>query len=103
MRGIVMSDSIVDKTLIVIGASVVTELATGDFIYQVTFGYYTENTPEILSRIPTNMRETFSVGKNIAITEATLLIKADVVPYKVGSEWKLKIHKNGSLSLVEAK
>jgi hypothetical protein len=97
-----MSDSIVDKTLTVISASVVTELATGDFVYQVSFGYYTKNTPEILNRIPPSMREAFS-GKNIAISEAMLLIKASAVPYKVGSEWKLKIHKNGSLSLVEAK
>jgi hypothetical protein len=98
-----MAESMVDKTLTVIGASVVTELATGDFIYQVTFGYYTKNTPEILARIPPNVREAFSGGKNMAITEVTLLIKADTVPYNVGSNWKLKIRKNGLLTLVREK
>ena len=93
-----MSDYIVDKILVVIGVGVVTELATGDFINQVTFGYYAQNTPEILKRIPTPVRENFS-GKQIGIAELTLFIKADEVMYKVGSKWHLRINKNGTLNL----
>ena len=98
-----MPEDIIDKTLTVTSVNVVTELATGDFIYQVTFGYYTRNTPEILARIIPNMRDMFSSTKNIVINEITLLVKSDEVPYRVGSKWKMKIHKNGSLNLVEAK
>ena len=87
-----------DRILVVIGVGVVTELATGDFINQITFGYYTENTPEILKRVPAVVRESFS-GKQIGIIELTLFVKADEVMYKVGSKWHLKIHKNGTLSL----
>jgi hypothetical protein len=97
-----MSENIVDKVLIVIGVSVITELATGDFVYQVNFGSYTKNTPEILARIPANQRESF-VGKQVAIIEAQFIIKTDEAPYKVGSKWQFKIGKNGNLSLVEAK
>ena len=93
-----MSDYIVDKILVVIGVGVVTELATGDFINQVTFGYYAQNTPEILKRIPTIARENFP-GKQIGLAELTLFIKADEVVYKVGSKWHLRIHKNGTLNL----
>jgi hypothetical protein len=98
-----LPEDIIDKTLKVTSVNVVTELATGDFIYQVTFGYYTRNTAEILARIPPNMREMLSSTKNIIINEITLLVKAVEVPYRVGSEWKIKINKKGSLNLVEAK
>jgi len=101
--GIVMSEDIVDKALVVISVSVVTELATGDLMYQVTFGCHTKMTPEILSRIPANAREPFLASKTLAINEMLLLMKVDEVPYKVGSQWKMKIHKNGTLNLVEAK
>jgi hypothetical protein len=87
-----------DKILVVIGVGVVTELATGDLINQITFGYYTENTPEIVKRIPTIARENFP-GKQIGLAELILFLKADEVVYKVGSKWHLRIHKNGTVNL----
>ena len=101
--GIAMSEDIVDKVLVVISVGVVTELATGDLMYQVTFGVHTKITPEILSRVPANAREPFLASKSLAINEMLLLMKVNEVPYKVGSQWKMKINKNGTLNLVEAK
>ena len=43
------------------------------------------------------------MGKQIAFNEISLLFKAEEVPYKVGSKWKLTIYKNGKINLVEAK
>lgn len=97
-----MSECIVDKTLVVTGVSVVTELTTGDLIYQVVFGEYVKNTPEILGRFPANVRDAY-VGNKIAVNEVMMIMKVEEVPYKVGSKWKLKIQKNGTLSLVEVK
>ena len=97
-----MSENIIDRTLIVTSVTLLTEIVSGDFIYQVVFGYYTKNTPEILSRLPPEVRSTYT-GNQIAINEMSLLVKADTVPYKVGSKWKLTIRKNGTMNMVEAK
>jgi len=94
-------EDIVDKVLIVTSVNTLPELATGDFICQVTFGYYVKSAPEIINRIIPNMREMYSTSKNIVINEVTLLIKTDEIPYKVGSKWKMKIRKNGTLSLIK--
>jgi hypothetical protein len=97
-----VSENIVDKTLEVLAVSNTMELATGEVIFQVTLGRYIDNSGEILSRIPPNMREIYS-GKKIAVIEVSLFIKKDQIPYRVGSKWRLKIRKNGTLNLVEAK
>lgn len=98
-----MAEDIVGKTLEVLIIANATELATGDLIHQVILGEYINNTPEVLSRIPTNMRESYT-AKKIGVGEITLFIKKkEEIPYKVGSKWRLKIHKNGTLNLVEAK
>ena len=90
----------IEKILCVTGVTLLTEIVSGDFIYQVVFGYYTKNTPEILSRMPPETRGTF-MGNQIAINEMSLLVKTNTVPYKVGSKWKLTIQENGTLNLVE--
>jgi hypothetical protein len=96
-------EDIVDKVLVVTSVNVLTELATGDFIYQVTFGYYVKSSPEIINRIiPASSREMYSTSKNMIINEVSLLVKTDEVPYKVGSKWRMRIRKNGALSLVKA-
>lgn len=98
-----MSENIVDKTLTVTSINTVTELTTGELMYQLTLGYSIRNTPEITNRVPANAREPFLMSKNVVVNEVTLLIKAEEIPYKVGSKWKMKIHKNGTLNLVEEK
>ena len=98
-----MSEHVVAKRLIVTNINVITELATGDLIYQVMLGNYIKTTPEIISRIAPQAREPFAASKSIAVNEMALFIKTDEVPYKVGSKWNLKIQKNGRLNLVEAK
>jgi hypothetical protein len=103
MGQIFMSECVMAKTLTVTNVNVITELATGDLIYQVMFGNYIRTTPEILSRIPPNAREPLAASKNIAVSEMTLFIKTNEVPYKVGSKWNIRISKNGRLNLVEAK
>ncbi|MGD0202658.1 MAG: hypothetical protein ABSC20_01975 [Candidatus Bathyarchaeia archaeon] len=97
-----MPECVVNKILTVTGVNVISEMATGDLAYQVNFGYYVENKPEIIARIPSAIRENF-VGKQIAFNELSLIFKTDKVLYAVGSKWNLKIFKNGNLSLVAAK
>ena len=97
-----MPEYVIDKPLEVLSVVNATELATGDIIYQVTLGTYVNNTTEIRSRIPTAVREAYT-GKKIGITELVLFIKLEQIPYKIGSKWRLRIRKNGSLNLVEAK
>jgi hypothetical protein len=97
-----MSEGILDKSVVVTSVTVATELATGDLTYQVTFGEYVKNTPEIVSRLPANIRDSY-LGNKIAINEIVLVIKTEKVPYKIGSKWKLRISKDGTLNLEEVK
>ena len=98
-----MSENIVEKTLTVTTVAITTELATGSVAYQVILGSIEKTTPEILSRIPANQREPFLATKNIAVNQITMILDVDEVPYKVGSKWKVKIRKNGTLNLVQEK
>ena len=97
-----MLEDIVNKTFIVTNVTVATNLGTGELMYQVMFGEYLDITPEIISRLPPPMRDA-NWGKKIASNEIILFIKTSEVPYKVGSKWRLKIHKNGTMNLVNAK
>lgn len=92
-----MSDN-VDKILTVTNVATITDLSTGELTNQVSFGHYIENTPEVQSRLPLPLRENFP-GKQIGIAELILFIKTDVVVYRVGSKWHLKIDKEGTLIL----
>ena len=53
-----------------------------------------------LLRIPSNIRENF-LGKQLVFNELSLLFKSEEVPYKIGSKWKLKLHKDGTINMVE--
>ena len=97
-----MPEYVVDKILTVTNVATVTEVATGDLINQVSFGNYVENTPEVLNRFPAPMREIFT-GKQIGVSELILFIKTEEVMYKVGSKWHLRIDKEGTFNLSEAK
>ncbi len=92
----------ISKMLTVLNINTATELTTGDNMYQVVLGYYTERTPEIMNRIPDALKQT-AIGKQIGITELVLFIKKQEIPYRVGSKWELTIRDNGTLNLVEAK
>lgn len=95
-----MTEDFVEKILTVTSVNIITELATGELINQVTFGYHVQNAPEILARIPSNIRENF-LGKQLVFNELSLLFKSEEVPYKIGSKWKLKLHKDGTINMVE--
>lgn len=97
-----MSENIVDKVLVVTSIGPSIELATGDSIYIVTFGEMIRSTPEVLSRLPIEARQAY-VGKTISVNVVQVWVKMDEVPYKVGSKWRLRIHKNGTLNLAEEK
>jgi len=96
-----MPEDIVDKVLVVTSISPSTELATGDTIYVVAFADILKSTPEVLSRIPVDARQT--IGKTISAVVVQLWVKADEIPYKVGSKWRLRIHKNGTANVMEEK
>ena len=96
-----MSDYIVEKTLVVAGITVLTELATGDVLYQIMFVEYIDNTDDVLRRIPPSVRENF-LGNKIAANNVIIFLKTEEVPYKVGSKWNLKINQDGTTNLVKA-
>jgi hypothetical protein len=98
-----MSAPMIEKSLIVTGIGMVYELTTGEPMYQVNFGEYLDSTPELTSRLSAASGTPFN-GKKIAANWLLLNIKTTgVVPYKVGSKWKLTVEDNGSTSLVEIK
>ena len=90
---------LVDKILVVVSVGPVTELASGDSAYQVIFGRWVDTTPELVSRLPADQKET--AGKQTALNELEFLMKHDKPPYKVGSKWRFTISKNGAVSMVE--
>lgn len=91
-----------DDTLEVISVGRVTDITTGDLIYQIQFGHMIEvdeqmrkNIPQPLGAVP--MRQQASV---------VLVLMLDFegsVPYKVGSKWTLSISERGNIALKEVK
>jgi len=96
-----MPSNLFDRDLTAISVAPVTGLASGDSIYQVIFGNYVEATPEIIDRLPPQLKQ--GLSKQIPITELTLFMKAAEIPYRIGSKWKLTIRDDGTLNLVEIK
>ena len=97
-----MSEFLVEKDVIVSGIGNSVELATGDSMYAVSFSELIDSTPEVLSRLPPVTPPTVYPKKLYALW-FVLNLKTDEVPYKVGSKWKLKIQKDGKISLAEIK
>ncbi len=93
-----MSDKIVEKTLTVIAVSNSVEFSTGDNMYQVGFGHFETVTQEMLDRLPPVLRQ-FGVGSQAGVNEIVIFLKTNEVPYRVGSQWKVLINKDGSVSI----
>ncbi len=69
---------------------------TGNLSYLVTFSKVVDATPEIVTR-------TQITGQNqIALTWLQLFFKGDIVPYMVGSKWRLTVGNDGVVNLVKA-
>ncbi len=96
-----MPPNVFERDVTAISVAPITELASGNSIYQVIFGNYIEATPEIIDRLPPQAKQ--GLAKQIPITELTFFIKGAEIPYRIGSKWKLSIKEDGTLSLVELK
>ena len=88
------------REVVVISVTPGTELATGDTIYQVALGEYVGTSPQVLGRLPPGVRELTS-GNKIPTYWLVFWVKADKIPYRIGSKWKLTVEENGALNLVE--
>ncbi len=97
-----MSEDIVTKTFSVISVNPAIELATGDNIYQITFGKYAKITQELLNRLPPLQRQMYASAKEIGVTNVVLFIKKPEIPYTIGSKWKITIGSDGTLKIVKA-
>lgn len=98
---VTMSEDILTKTLSVISINPVTELATGDNIYQVVFGEYVDITQDLLSRLPPTAVQRSAFGKKIGLSHLVLFIKKTEIPYTIGSTWKITVSSDGALNLVK--
>ena len=85
-----------EKDVEVIQVTRAIESATGDYIYQVTFGQIVEVDDELRRTVPTPANS--KAPKKIAPTTLSIFIDASKpMPYKVGSKWKISITENGSM------
>lgn len=96
-----MPDVVFEKDVGVTSIVSVPEIATGDILYQVTFGEYIKATTERLSRLVSGIAMT---GRSeISTMWLVLNTRQTPVPYLVGSKWKMSISADGSVKLVEIK
>lgn len=98
---VTMSEDILTKTFSVISINPAIELATGDSLYQVTFGEYTKITQELLNRLPPTQRQIHASAKEIGVTHMVIFIKKTEIPYTIGSKWKITIGSDGTLKIVK--
>jgi len=92
---------IFEKEVIVTEIRCIREVQTGDAIHQIQFGDYIKSTAEIVQKI-NQMSNVVRVGDDIPVQWFTLNVKnVKVIPYKVGSKWKLAMNENGSITMVE--
>ncbi len=88
------------KELTVVSVTLIASIEDGEVMNQVAFGRYIKTTPEIMKRTPPGGGQ---LPKEIATTELLLQMKFDsLVPYQVGSKWKLDVNStNGELKLTK--
>ena len=93
--------SVFEKELIVLGVVPTIELATGDQLFAVTFGEYL-NKAQVAPRL--TQEQQHASGDRVTANWLMVFVKTDkLIPYIVGSKWKLSVSENGTLSLVESK
>jgi hypothetical protein len=87
----------VEKDLVVYQVFPITEVATGNIIYQVLFGEYVDVTPDILDRM--DMMPGQPIPRRVPVMWLALNMKDDTVPYRVGSKWRATMDEQGNINL----
>jgi hypothetical protein len=95
------SINLFEKILVVTEIRPTLEVATGEAMYQVIFGEYISNTPEVAARL--NAPNQASFAKKFPVIWLAMNVKiTGELPYKVGSKWQFTTTENGTVNLVEA-
>ncbi len=88
-----------ERELVVFSITPVVEIATGDTLYQVALGESVDATSEALAR--TIQLTGLTKPKIVNALWLMVNVKSEVIPYRIGSKWKLVVNEDGSLSLTE--
>lgn len=94
--------AIFDGVVEVISIGRITDISTGEFIYQVQFGRMFKVDEKNKASIPQ------MVGIPMSTTQVSIVLVLNVdfkgaAPYLVGSKWTINIDEKGNLSLKEVK
>ncbi len=93
---------IFEKEVEVVLVSRATESATGDLIYQVTFGERVNIDGELRKSL--QQLQNSKPPKEILPTILNVFISSDgPLPYRIGSRWRIEITDNGSITVKEAR
>ncbi len=95
-----MPNHLLEKDLVVYAITPVTEVMSGDTLYQITLGEYVRATPEVVNRIGVAPP---GGAKEVPATWMLFNVKRNgELPYKVGSKWRMTVSEDGSVSLAMA-
>lgn len=86
----------------VISVGRITEISSGEFIYQVQFGRMFNLTDQNRANIPQMMGVPIS-KKQVSVVLVLNIDFKDAAPYRVGSKWTIGIDAKGNMSLKEVK
>ncbi len=94
-----------DSTVEVLGIFGVMDVATGKPAFTVNFGHYAKVDEAVRERSKAGGGAIIPVGtQQIGIVELQFTYDfKGVIPYRIGTKWKLSVGVNGELSLKEVK
>ena len=97
-----MAELVTEKELKLLSLNGMTELKTGEYIVAANFGEIVDNTPEIAARLDASSSPNPSGPRQIGSATVVIYIKVEhAFPFTVGGKWKLKIFRDGNVSLTK--
>lgn len=95
-----LPELVTEKDLKLLSLNGTTELKSGDYIVAANFGEVVDNTPEIAARLDGTSTGNPSGPKQVGSATVVIYLKLEhAYPFTVGEKWKLKIFKNGNVTL----
>ena len=97
-----MAELVTEKELKLLSLNGMTELKTGEYVVAANFGEIVDNTPEIAARFDASSSPNPSGPRQIGSATVVIYIKVEhAFPFTVGGKWKLKIFRDGNVSLTK--
>lgn len=97
-----MAELVTEKELKLLSLNGMTELKTGEYVVAANFGEIVDNTPEIAARLDASSSPNPSGPRQIGSATVVIYIKVEhAFPFTVGGKWKLKIFRDGNVSLTK--